>query len=111
MSYFAEIQNGVVTRVVVADKDFIDSGALGDPKNWKETSMDGSVRKNYASVGHTYDTGLDAFVPPQPYPSWSVDAQTAKWKAPKQPPQLTAQDKGAYWDESKTDWIVVPKST
>jgi hypothetical protein len=56
MGYFAHInENSVVTTVIVADQEFINTGAEGDPVNWIETSIDGSFRKQYAGIGYTYD--------------------------------------------------------
>ena len=84
MSYFAEISgsSNIVIRVIVAEQDFIDSGAVGSGSNWVKTSYNtrGGVhklggtqlRKNYAGVGHTYDRSRDAFISPQPEPSASI---------------------------------------
>lgn len=81
--YFAEIdQNNVVKRVIVADQNFIDSGVVGDPKNWVETSMDGSFRKNYAGIGYTYDDKLDAFIAPKPTENAVLDETYCKYKIP-----------------------------
>lgn len=85
-SYFAEIDSsGVVLRVIVADQAFIDSGAVGNPSNWIQTSMEGTVRKNYAGVGYTYDTNLDAFIPPKPSPDATLDEVKGDWKLPEKP--------------------------
>ncbi len=72
MSHFAKIENGIVTQVIVAEQDVIDSNILGD--GWVQTSYNthGNVhangntplRKNYAGIGYTYDLGRDAFIPP-----------------------------------------------
>jgi hypothetical protein len=73
MSHFAKVENGVVTQVIVAEEDFISTGALGDPTNWKQTSynthanqhpQDRPLRGNYAGVGYTYDAQHDVFYPP-----------------------------------------------
>ncbi len=73
MSHFAEISGSgsgsityTVTRVLVAEQDFINSGAVGASSNWVQTSYNGSIRKNYAGIGHTYDESRDAFISPQP---------------------------------------------
>jgi len=94
MSHFAEISGSTVTRVIVAEQDFIDSGAVGTGSNWIQTSYNtyGGVhklggtqlRKNYAGIGYTYDTGRDAFYPPQPEPSGSIpyilNEDTCQWE-------------------------------
>lgn len=102
MSYFAEIDgNGIVKRVIVADKLFIDSGLVGDPLTWIETFIDGSQRKNYAGIGHKYDSSADAFIPPQPYSSWTLDEISYKYQPPIQPPQGIS----TTWDEKSGTWV------
>lgn len=82
-TYFAETDaNGNVLRVIVATQQFIDSGAVGDPKNWIETKIDGSLRKNYASKGYKYDKANNAFIPPKPNPDWVLDTEKYEWKDP-----------------------------
>ena len=65
MSHFAKLNNNVVTEVIVSEKDFINSGKVGDEFLWVQTSYNGSFRKNYASVGGTYDKSKDAFIAPK----------------------------------------------
>ena len=84
MSHFAEISgsNNIVTRIIVAEQDFIDSGTVGTGSNWIQTSYNtyGGVhklggtplRKNYAGIGYSYDESRDAFISPQPEPSASI---------------------------------------
>jgi len=95
--YFAQVDdNNIVTQVIVAGQSFVDS--LGG--KWVETAMDGSIRANYAGIGYTYDSKADAFYPPQPYPSWSLDA-TFKW----QPPVAYPEDGKLYtWNETDKKW-------
>ena len=64
---------------------------------------DGSQRKNTAVIGGTYDAGLDAFIAPQPYPSWTLDAN-AQWQAPVPKP---ADGKAYRWDEATLSWVEV----
>lgn len=60
--YFAQIdKNGIVQRVIVADQSFINSGLVGDPSMWRETSMDGSIGGKYAGRGYIYSTTTSAF--------------------------------------------------
>lgn len=81
-SYFAEVIGGEVKRVIVADQEFINSGAVGNPNNWKRTYKDGFERKNYAGKGYTYDEIRDAFIPPKPTIDAILDEETAKWNLP-----------------------------
>ena len=82
---------------------------------WKQTSYNthGGVhdnggtpfRKNYAGIGYTYDETRDAFIPPQPYPSWVLNETTCQWQAPIPYP---TDGKLYNWDESTKNWILIP---
>jgi len=116
MAHFAKLENNIVTQViVVANQDILDeqnqeneqkgidfcSNLLGG--TWKQTSYNGKIRKNYAGVGYKYDEILDAFIPPQPFTSWTLDESTAQWKAPVDYPA-----DGIYtWNEETTSWIAI----
>jgi len=111
MSHFAEIENGIVKRVIVIEQEMLDTGLWGDPKNWIQTSYNTfqgkhllggkPLRKNYAGVGYTYDKKLDAFIPPQPYESWFLNEETCIWDAPKKIPE---DGKMYEWDDETNDW-------
>ena len=104
MSHFAKLNNNVVTEVIVSEQDFINSGAVGDSFLWVQTSYNGNFRKNYASVGGTYDKAKDAFIAPKPYPSWVLVEDTCQWEAPTAMPD----DGEKYdWDEDTTAWVEV----
>lgn len=112
MAHFAQInKDNTVVQVIVAEQDFIDSGAVGDPAEWIQTSyntragqhqLGGTpLRKNYAGIGYSYDPVLDAFVPPKPFQSWQLDTETGVWQAPVAYPE----DGGYYvWDEATVTW-------
>ena len=69
---------------------------------WKQTSYNGTIRKNYAGIGYTYQSDIDAFVAPKPYASWTLDAN-AQWQSPVAMPT----DGGMYsWDEATTSWVL-----
>ena len=103
MSHFAEINSdGIVQRVIVAEQDFINSGLVGDSFNWVQTSYNGNFRKNYAGSGYTYDKTRDAFIAPQPYPSWTLVEATCQWESPIPYP---TDDKMYTWDEETTNWV------
>ena len=102
MAHFAKIDsNNIVTQVIVAEQDFINSGAVGDSFLWVQTSYSSSFRKNYAAVGDTYDKTKDAFIAPKPYPSWTLVEDTCLWTAPTAYP-----DDGKFynWNEDTTSW-------
>ena len=106
MSHFAEINSdSIVQRVIEAEQDFINSGAVGDSFNWIQTSYNVNFRKNYAGVGFTYDKVRDAFIPPKPYPSWTLVEATCQWEAPVAPP---SDDKIYIWNETDGTWDVQP---
>lgn len=110
MSHFAKIENNLVTNVIVAEQDFVDSHCEG---TWLQTSYntrgnvhygqdgepDGGValRGNYAGIGDTYDATNDVFYAPRPsFTSWTLNTSTWLWDAP-----ITCPDDGKkyYWDE------------
>ena len=101
MSHFAEINNdNTVQRVIVAEQDFINSGAVGDSFRWIQTSYNNNFRKQYAGIGYTYDRVKDKFLSPQPYPSWVLD-DNDDWQAPTPMPD---DDKDYAWNEDTTSW-------
>lgn len=73
--YFAQIENNIVTQVIVARQDFVD--ALDG--TWVETTIDGSLRKNYAGKGYAYDPTFDAFIPPKCHTEAVLDEATCLW--------------------------------
>jgi len=102
MSHFAKVENGIVAQVIVAEQDFINSGAVGDAFLWIQTSYSGSFRKQFASAGGTYDVDKDAFIPPQNFISWTLNEDTYLWEAPVAYP---TDDKMYDWDEDTLSWI------
>lgn len=109
MSHFAQVENGIVTQVIVAEQDVIDSGLFGT--GWVQTSYNTRggqhpegrpLRKNYAGIGYTYDVQRDAFIPPKPFASWNLNEQTCLWDAPIPYP---VDGKSYYWDEATVSWI------
>ena len=119
MSYFAEIDdNNIVKRVIAASEENINKELWGSPDNWIQTSYntrggvhyapnshtpDGGValRKNYAGKGDTYDASKDAFIAPQPYPSWTLNEDTCQWEPPT---AYSDDDKMCRWDEDNLKW-------
>jgi len=111
MAHFAQVKSGIVQQVIVADQNFINT--LSDASDWVQTSynmiggvnktgLGSSLRKNYAGIGHTYDSVKDAFYAPKPYPSWTLDTDTCLWNAPTPMPN----DGHMYnWDESTLSWV------
>jgi hypothetical protein len=109
MAHFAKVENGLVTQVIVAEQDVIDSGLFGT--GWIQTSYNTHggqhpegrpLRKNYAGVGYLYNAYRDAFIPPKPYASWSLNEDTCLWESPTPMP---TDGKPYIWDEITTAWI------
>ena len=71
---------------------------------WKQTSYNGNFRKNYAGIGFTYDAGRDAFIPPKPFSSWTLNETTCLWEAPVAYP-TDGKDYG--WFEPNQQWIEI----
>lgn len=118
MAHFAKVNNGVVVQVIVAEPEFFDIFVDSSPGQWLQTSYNtyGGVhvnggtplRKNYAGLGFTYDSTRDAFIPPKPYASWTLNEGTCLWGAPVAYPD---DGKQYTWDEVTQAWIVAPEPT
>ena len=101
MSYYAKVNNGIVEQVIVAEADFFTTFVDSSPGAWIQTSYDGSFRKNYASIGYTYDEERDAFIPPQPFDSWILNDDTCRYDPPVEYPD---DGKTYQWNEDTTSW-------
>ena len=117
MAHFAKVIDGIVTEVLVIEQDVIDTGLFGDPALWVQTSYNTyggqhpegrPLRKNYAGVGYTYDAERDAFIAPQPFPSWTLNEDTCLWDAPTAYPD---DGKLYRWDEATLAWVEVTPPT
>lgn len=119
MAHFAQLDNNntVINVIVVNNNDMLDNGQESEVKGiafcqslfgadtlWRQTSYSANFRKNYAGIGFVYDAGLDAFVPPKPYASWTLDTTICQWQAPVAYPQ---DGKIYIWNESAVAWIEV----
>lgn len=115
MAHFAELDQDdiVVSVLVVHNEELLDSGVESEQKgidflqslyghrNWRQTSYNGRIRKNYASEGFRYDVALDAFIAPQPFPSWTLDQASCRWQAPIAYPQ---DGRHYIWNEHAFAW-------
>ena len=119
MAHYAFINMQNIVTEVITGKDETDG-----PTNWeihygnireqvcKRTSYNTRggahsqgktpFRKNYAGIGYTYDFGRDAFIPPKPFPSWTLDSNTCLWTAPVEMP---SDGKLYTWDEENQIWV------
>ena len=110
MAHYAKVENGIVTQVIVAEQEFINSGYVGEPTDWVQTSYNTRgnqhpegrpLRGNYAGIGFTYDSTNDVFYAPTPYPSWILNNTTWTWEAPVAYP---TDGKDYKWNETITNW-------
>ena len=114
MAHFAQINSdNVVTQVIVVSNadcgggEYPESDAVGAAfctnllgGTWKQTSYNNNFRKRYAGIGYTFNAELDAFVAPKPYPSWTLNTETADWEAP-----VARPVEGVWtWNESAQQW-------
>lgn len=123
MAHFAQLDdNNVVTQViVVANEELLFEGVenetqgvifcrslFGNDTKWVQTSYNGTIRKRYAGIGFTYDADKDAFIAPQPYPSWTLDENT-DWQPPV--PMPVEEGKSFVWFEPNREWIELKPQT
>ena len=112
MAHFAELDaDNIVVRVLVVPNEQENRGHdylatdLGLGGTWVQTSYNATIRKNYAGIGYTFDSERDAFIPPKPFASWTLNEDTCNWEAPVAYPT----DGNMYsWDEATTSWTEVP---
>ncbi len=103
MRYFAEInEEGTVVSIIIADQEFIDSGAVGNSSNWVETFNDGT-RKQIAVVDGRWDSSNNVFIDRQEWPSWSLNSNF-DWEPPVAHPDPT--DGRYMWNETKREWFI-----
>ena len=111
MAHYAKVENGIVVRVVVVGEDYLEEFLKLNPGQWVQTSyntfrgahLQGGVplRKNFAGIGYTYDSELDAFIPPCVFSSWVLNTETCDWE----PPIPYPNDGGMYtWNELDRSW-------
>jgi hypothetical protein len=114
MAHFAKLGVGnIVEKVEVVSNDIATNEQAGvDFLNtlygtrdvWKQTSYNGNIRKNFAGIGYSYDQARDAFIPPKPFNSWTLDEDTCLWEAP-----VAYPDDGQIyrWNETDQQWDLV----
>jgi hypothetical protein len=122
MAHYAQIdENNIVTRVIVAEQEFIDSGAVGDPATWIQTSyntrnghhmLNGTpLRANYAGIGFIYHPVHNIFSPPSPHPSHTLNTTTGQWESPVPHPDTRGTSDQYKWDENTKTYVKIDPST
>jgi hypothetical protein len=123
MAHFARVDKGIVKEIIVAQQDFFDSYVATEAGEWIQCSYNTrggvhyqsdritpsddqtkALRKNYAGIGFTYDKDKDAFIPPKPFNSWTLNEDTCLWEAPVAYPD-DGQD--YTWNEETKSWNLV----
>ena len=118
MAHFAEIglNNTVLRVIVVHNNDCLLEGVETESVGaefcrnlfggtWIQTSYNGTIRKNYAGIGYTYDSQRDAFIPPRLFNSWVLNEDTCLWE----PPVAYPNDGAKYrWNEETINWVEIP---
>jgi len=112
MAHYAKVNGGIVEQVIVAEAEFFDTFVDSSPGQWIQTSYNTNggvhangetpLRKNYAGIGYTYDSVRDAFIAPQPFPSWTLAEASCLWEAPTAYP---SDGKNYGWVEDSTSWV------
>lgn len=117
MANFARIdENNIVDLVIfVSNDDIVDENGNETEEagiafcnsviegNWVQTSYNANMRKNFAGIGYLYNSELDAFIPPQNFPSWVLDEERCVWVSP-----VPMPTEGRWsWDEDSTSWVEI----
>ena len=122
MAHYAKVVDGIVKDVIVAESEYFNTFVDTSPGEWIQTSYNTrggvhynpetdepsadqtkALRKNYAGVGLTYDRELDAFIPPRPYASWTLNEDSCLWEAPVAYPDADS-DEQYEWNEETQTW-------
>ena len=123
MAHYAHInEQNIVDQVIVAEQDFINTGLVGDPNSWIQTSYNtrGGIhyqpdsndpsedqtkafRKNFAGIGYFYDSNRDAFIPPKPFNTWILNEESCYWEAPVPFPN---NGNSYEWDDETVSWVL-----
>jgi hypothetical protein len=117
MAHYAKLdEHNIVLEVNVIDNELEDEiGEVGviswllegwGGVSWVKTSYNSNIRKNYSGIGYTYDEDRDAFIAPQPYPSWILDEDTCQWSSSVPYPEVTGEEY-YHWDEDTLSWVEV----
>lgn len=119
MAHYAKVVDGTVVQVIVAEEEFFNTFVDDSPGEWIQTSYNTvggkhynpetgleddatPLRKNFAGVGFKYDADNDAFHPPQPFDSWTLNTTSYLWEAPVAYPN---DGKRYEWDEAAGNWV------
>ena len=120
MAHFAKVISGIVDQVIVAEPEFFNNFVDSSPGTWLQTSYNTrggvhydpetgepsadqskALRKNYAGRGYSYDKMRDAFIPPKPFESWTLNETSCLWE----PPVALPSEGGPYlWNETEQRW-------
>jgi len=116
MAHYAKVKDNIVVQIIVAEEDFFENFVDETPGTWIQTSYntrggihtDGGVplRKNFAGIGFSYDNFRDAFIPPRPFLSWTLNEDSCLWEPPVAYPDADS-DEQYEWNEETTSWQLI----
>lgn len=123
MAHFARVNSdNIVTYVTPVDNEIITINEVEIPElgiahlyktipdsvgdKWIQTSYNGNFRNKYAGIGDTYLEDLNAFIPPQPFPSWTFNREALGWEAPVLKPN-DSNENFYIWDEETLNWKLI----
>lgn len=130
MAHFAELDenNVVINVIVVNNSDCLDENGNeseevavdfllkthGENRIWKQTSYNSNMRRRYAFIGGTYNSDLDIFLNPKPFPSWILNETIGDWDPPVPYPDLTEEEINTMrennqyydWNEDIVNWQI-----
>tara|TARA_B100000900_G_scaffold412141_1_gene433310 strand:- start:65 stop:430 length:366 start_codon:yes stop_codon:yes gene_type:complete len=120
MAHFAKLGTGnIIEKVIVVSNEVINNSngieqeqlgidfinnLYGTRDVWKQTSYNGTFRKNFAGIGFKYDQTRDAFIPPKPFNSWVLNEETCMWESPVNYPD---DDNRYNWNEENQTWDLI----
>jgi len=125
MAHFARLDenNFVIDVTVIVNEVIVDDQGqeneqigidfckqlFGEDTKWIQASYNGNIRGRYPGIGFKYDSDIDKFVGPKPYPSWTLDPNTGDWVPPIPKPQETQEQIDKFitymWSEEENNWI------
>jgi hypothetical protein len=102
--YFAKIENNVVVKVAVVEREFLEANPERYTGNWVEMFID--QKMGHGGIGSLYDSTENVFYCPQPYPSWTLDSDY-EWQPPTPFPADGSPSNPYIWNEKELEWVAL----
>jgi len=120
MAHFAQLNenNEVIYITMIDNSDMLNAqnvqsesvginyckSLFGEDTKWVQTSYNGTFRKNYASIGGTYNPLRDAFISTKPFNSWVLEEESCQWFPPT--PDPSNENEQYTWNEETKSWVL-----